>query len=289
MNLKLTSVLLASCCLLNACVGGLQVNRTPEAIGFRPVISHDTRAEEAVPFPQERSFRLWAQEMESGAIYIDDATIAYNNGWNAPKNWTDAALEFHACWPTDLDVIRSAEKGLQLNSFDCTEYDADVLMAKAKADNKAGSIVTLNFEHILSRVEFRMMQSLSEDIKLKVTRVELKGVATKGDYNTDLKDEWSGHSEFETYLIYDNPDGIEISSSKAEYICKDFYTIPQLQAAHLEVQCFIKYGTASWIPQTYEIDPLEIVWDPGRHYTYTLNLRMDELVCTAGISSWENR
>ena len=265
------------------------MNRAPEAIGFRPVISHDTRAEEAVPFPQERSFRLWAQEVESGSVYIDDATISYNNGWTAPKDWTDATLEFNAYWPTDLKVLQSTESGLQLKGFDCTEYGADVLVAKAKADNKASSLVTLNFEHILSRVEFRMIHSLSDDIKLRLTRVELKGIATRGDYNTDLMDDWSGHSEYESYLIFDDPEGMEISSSKAEYIGEDFYAIPQMQAARLEVQCQVKYGTASWIPQTYEIDPLEIVWDPGRHYTHTLNLRMDEIVCTAGISSWENR
>ena len=265
------------------------MNRTPETIGFKPVISHDTRAYESVPFPEERSFKLWAQEVDSGEMYIDGATISYNNGWNAPKAWTDAALNFHAYWPVEVDMQHSPEKGLQLKSFDCTECEADVLVAKVTADNKVSSLVTLNFEHILSRVEFRMIHSLSEDISLKITRVELKGIATKGDYNTVAEDEWTGHSDYESYIIFDNKDGIEITSAEAKYIGEDFYVIPQMLAAGLEVKCYIKYGAASWIPQTYEIDPLEIVWDPGRHYTYTLNLRMDELVCTPGISSWENR
>ena len=289
MNKGVIIGILSCAILLTGCVGGLQTNKVPVTIGFKPVIGHDTRVEESIPFPQDRSFVLWAQETPSGQLYMEEETISYNGGWFASKAWTDEPLDFYAYWPTDLDFTFSSSDGLQLRGFDSTAGDVDILVAKANADNSAGSAVPLDFEHILSRVQFRMIHSLSEYMTVKVTRIELSGVSQKADYSVKVQDEWSNHAQFGSYVVFDDPEGQIITAAAAEYIGKEFYAIPQMFSAKLEIEYLLKYDNSGWVPQTDVIDPLEIVWDPGKHLTYTLNLRMDELVCTAGISSWENR
>jgi hypothetical protein len=289
MNRNIISAVIGGALILSSCVGSLQTNRDSVDIEFRPVIGTDTRAEGSIPFPQERSFRLWATEDGSEEQYISDAVITYNGGWYAPKPWTDGPLRFSACWPTDLDCVHSADNGLQITSFDSSEGKTDILLAEIKADNEAGSLVTLSFQHILSRVEFRIMHSLHESMSVKVHKVTLEEVAMSGSYNLTSRDRWAGQTKHEDYLIFESEEGLEINSTDAVELGKYFYAIPQMTSARLKVECQIHYGQAgSWIPQTYEISPMEIVWDSGKHMTYTLNIRMDKMVHTLGISSMNN-
>jgi hypothetical protein len=84
-------------------------------------------------------------------------------------------------------------------------------------------------------------------------------------------------------------EGIDRTAGDAKYIGEEFYGIPQPCTASLEVTYDIRYDNANWVPQTEVIDNLETFWEPSKHYTYTVNLRMDKLTHTTGISSWNNQ
>ena len=273
--------------LLCGCEGLLQSNKVPVHIEFKPVIGHDTRVEGSMSFPQERSFSLWAQDSDGG-LYIENAGISYNDGWFAPKPWDGRALTFYAGWPVNLDYGYSSSKGLQIRSFNSSKGYVDILLAEATEYNRADSPVTLNFNHLLSRVDFRMTHKLAENTSLKVNKIEIKGFAKKGDYNVTADDEWAGLSEYGSHVVFEHPDGKLVPSQTADYFGEEFYAIPQMSLGSIEVQCQIQYGVGQWVPQTYVIDPLEIVWDPGKHMTYTLTIRADQMVHTLGISAWEN-
>lgn len=290
MNLKFISGLVC-CCLLAGCVRGLDVNKTPINIGFRPVIGHDTRAEESVPFPEDRSFRLWAQQSLDGAMCIEDEAISYNKGWFSSATWPESALWFEACWPTDIEVDYSKTKGLQLKSFDCSAGDVDILFAREVAGHDADSMITLRFDHILSRIEFRMLHSLSEEVSVRVKKIEVKGLALTGDYNVQEPRQWTVSDANSSFVAYDagDADGIVIQLGKAQYVGKDFYTIPQVCYASVDVSYEVSYGNMNWIPQKETINSLDTILEPSKHYTYTLNLRTDKLTHTTGISSWSNR
>ena len=277
--------------LLASCVGGLNTDKIDVNIEFRPVIGYDTRADESVPFPEDRSFLLWAQAPQSGQIYIDSETVSYNGGWKSEMMWPQEQISFSACWPMDIPVSYSVSEGLQIKGFDCTGGDVDVLIAKADSDDQVDGKVVLPFNHALSRIEFRMRHSLSEDMSVKVNRIELRGFAQKGDYNTKGVDRWSCEGYSSDRVIFDaSVEGAkDVPSGEAIYLGEDFYAIPQVAVPVLEVSYEVKYAQAQWIPQTSEIESLEIYWEPGKHYTYTLNLCMDKLQCTTGISSWNNR
>ena len=62
--------LVAVTLLFSGCVE-LQTTRTTSNISFLPLIGHDTRAVESVPFPQDRSFKVWAVNQASGDVYIE--------------------------------------------------------------------------------------------------------------------------------------------------------------------------------------------------------------------------
>lgn len=282
-------IVLAAAMHLPGCMK-LQTTRTDAHISFDPMIGHDTRAVESVPFPQERNFKVWAVNQTSGATHIQGEKISYSaDGWKSAKLWPLDDLYFEACWPADLPWEYTL-KGLQLKDFDCSEGDTDLLLAKAYDNNEEDDVVVLSFSHLLSRVEFRMLHSLPEDMSVRVKRIDMIGFAVKGDFNARNPGAWTvGEDDF-SYVVYDagDTDGILISHGVAQYITGDFYVIPQGCTASLDVQYEICYGTANWVPQSDRIESLMTQWEPGGHYTYTLNLKMDKLTHTTGISSMYN-
>jgi hypothetical protein len=179
--------------------------------------------------------------------------------------------------------------GLQLENFDCSSGDVDILLARAYDDNEEDDVVILNFEHILSRVEFRMIHSLSEGMAVRIKKITMAGFADDGEYNTKVQDDWLvGDNDF-TYVVYDagETDGIDIYSGDAQYVGEEFYVIPQPSFASVQIEYDVRYGTANWVPQTDMIKSVMTHWEQNKHYTYTLNLRMDKLTHTTGISSIE--
>lgn len=283
-------VFLAGALLLSSCIA-LNTDKTTVNIAFRPVIGYDTRAEESIPFPEDRSFRVWAQDGSAGSVYMSDERVSYNGGWTTSYIWPERDLNFEACWPTDIPVEYSDRKGIQINAFDCTAGDVDILLAKGSSEQVADGILPLRFDHILSRLEFRMMHSLTDDISVRLKKIELKGYAQKGDYNTKTSGKWHVTEYNASRVVFESEEGAELVKGEAIYFGEEFYTIPQICVASVDVYYEVKYQyqDAAWIPQTETISKLEIVWDPSKHYTYTLNLCMDKLKHTTGISSWSNR
>ena len=268
------------------CLSELHTDK-PANIGFRPVIGHDTRADESVPFPEDRIFRLWAQESLNGSLYITDETIAYNDGWNSSRVWPEEKLTFEACWPTDIPVSFSKSEGLQIKNFDCSRGDRNILIAKTNQNPEADNLVTICFNHALSRVEFRILHSLSKEMSVKLSGIEVQGYALSGDYNTKQARKWSVGEATGSYVVYkaEGEDYVDVPAGKAMYIGDDFYCIPQQCTAKVKVDYLIRLDQSGWIPQTEYIESLKTEWEPGRHYTYTLNLTEKQLTQTLAISS----
>jgi hypothetical protein len=290
-NTYFVGVVVALALLLSGC-DERETTRTTSNIAFKPLIGHDTRAVESVPFPQDRNFKVWGVNQTSGQALISGETINHTaNGWVSTQKWPLDMMQFEAYWPTDLPMEFNPAEGLQLRNFDCGKGDVDILVATAIDDNEDDDVVVLSFDHILSRVEFRMMHSLSEGMSVRLKKVRMVGYANKGDYNTVIPRDWLVDELDHTTVIYDagDTDGIEILPGEAQYIGEEFYVIPQACIAALEVTYDVRYGEAGWIPETETIESLKTFWEPSKHYTYTVNLRMDKLTHTTGISSWNNR
>ncbi len=268
-----------------------QVGLIPVNIGFKPYIGHDTRViMEATPFPEDRSFNVWAWEEKNLALYINKETIQYSEqGWNSEYIWPQTALNFVACWPTNIGFAYAENKGVSLSNFDAFDEEIDVLVAKAeRVDNAMDRFVTLGFEHILSRVEFRMRQSLSNEMTVRVKRIQLDGFATKGDFNATGNYKWTTSDTSGSYVLDVADESVEINSEPI-YMGSDFYVIPQTVRATLTVDFEVKYGEAAWVPLQEKIQNFLIDWVSGTHYTYTINLTDTNLTYTTGISNWNNR
>lgn len=276
------------------CFTGCQKEKTgwiPTNIGFEPYIGHDTRtAVESVPFPEDRSFSVWAFQKNAQSLYINNETIEYGeDGWLSSKLWPRTPLTFEACWPTDLNINYEMGVGIVIKDFDISQNEVDILYAKAEeVDSELGQFAPIEFDHILSRVEFRMKQSLSSEMSVRVDKIELRGFSKKGDFNKSGNRMWTTDGTFNSYVFDTSDSPVDVEADPI-YLGEDFYAIPQAFSASIIVEYQVKAGSANWIPQQEKIQDFLVDWKPGTHYTYTLNLTETNLTYTSGISNWNNR
>lgn len=285
------AALLAVGLLAGGCVAGMRTEKIPVNIGFRPVIGHDTRAEESVPFPEDRSFRVWAIDTHTGQRVLNDETISHSaGGWLASKTWPETELEFTACWPTDLAPEYSADRGIVIRDFSATTKDIDLLLARNTCDYEADSLVVLNFEHILSKVDLRVKHSLEDNIEVIIRKIEFAGFALSGDYGTEEAGTWTAGTNTENHTIYEDPDGNGWPlTGDATYIGEAFYAVPQQCTAEIVMTCDVRVGNGGWIPDRLSTGHLHTDWESGKMYTYTITMTDTQLTYTTGISNWNNR
>ena len=103
-------------------------------IVFNPVIGHEVRANDmSVPFPEDKSFGVWAMDSHQAGNYIDDREIRCTDGiWSSESLpfWPQSSsLTFFAYSPYDLPM-RLEGGNLVLKDYDVRRDDADVLFAK---------------------------------------------------------------------------------------------------------------------------------------------------------------
>ena len=275
--------------LLYGCSFGDDITKIYMNIGFIPVIGHDTRAEESVPFPQNRTFNVWAMDCSDGSILINKENIGHSaEGWLSASKWPDAELDFTAYWPTDINPEYNREKGIIIRDF--SDEDTDLLIAREKAEYGSDTLVPLHFEHILSRLEFRIRQSLEDHIELKLTKIELAGYSNTGSYNLHGNGFWETGSANHRKVIYEAGEGASFNLNREpQYIGDDFFTIPQVFKGTATVHFLVKTGNGEWIPDSMTSEPLNTEWENGKQYTYTLNITDTKLTFTTGISNWNNR
>lgn len=290
--MKLLSKYCAVLCilLLTGCISG--VERESKMIGFNPVIGHDTRAdEESIPFPEDRTFEVWATA-EDGTTVLAGETVTHGSaGWMTSTPWPQEELLFAAYYPSDLDPEYIPGHGFILKDFAASSEDVEVLIAQESSDSEGtDGIHTLHFEHILSRVDFRVRHSLSGDIDVRAVKVEIKGFALSGDYNVGGDQKWTIDSKDGSIVVYDagTDEGLTVTDM-AQYIGGQYLTIPQHCRAEIVVTFKISMYGGGWVTDQISTGMLDTDWQSGTQYTYTMNLTDTKMTYTTGISSWTSK
>lgn len=279
--------------LMAGCVAGEKTEKNPVEIGFRPVIGHDVRAsEESIPFPESWTFNVWATRTSDGGTAIHDETITHaTDGWLANEIWPESSLVFAAYYPSTLQPEYTPGHGFVLRDFNASTGDADILVAKeTEASPEAEGLVPLHFEHILSRVDFRVRHSLAANIEVVAKKVEIKGFDLTGDYNVGGDHKWAIDNTGGSILVYDagEAEGLKVTDT-AQYIGGEYFTIPQHCKGEIVVTFLVRIDNGGWVEDTVSTGPLDSDWQPGTQYTYTVNLTDTRLTYTTGISSWTSK
>ena len=297
MHLK-TLILLPLAFLASACISSVELVQTE--IVFDPVIGSEVRSSSnvdmSVPFPEDKSFGVWALDSQSGGKYIDNQQIRCSGGiWGGESLpfWpSSSSLTFYAYAPYGLQM--GLEGGsLALEGFDVREDGTEVLFAKTSSGlTSSDGEVKLPFIHALAKLDVRVANGFGADVDVRIDRLLLKGVAMRGDFRSNRHQYWKAdESSTVDVIIFDSErDGQFLAGPTMQFIGDVHTIIPQGLAPSIELTYAFRVDEGEWIDgQIDSVELRDVFWEPGRYYTYSLRINEMKLSCTTGIGHWNER
>lgn len=219
-------------------------------------------------------------------------TVKYDD---ASGKWLYSGLEywipgatyyFKAVYPTTIDYAvdnSSTTQSLTITGYDITkQYDIlvaetsrDGLLVNANGEPTSGSIVNLNFQHLLANVSVMVKSEINDVI---VKSVSFENIANKGNLN---ENDWSSNEEttltksMEVPLVKD-ADFVDVTDG-------GFLVIPQQidgKSQYINIETTHKIYNDIIIPK--------ITWENGMKYTYTLTIKQDNIVFNdPSVEEWD--
>ena len=281
--------------LASACISKVELVQNP--IVFNPVIGHEVRATDmSVPFPEDKTFGVWALDYHQAGSYIDDQEIRCTGGI-----WTSASLPF---WPqsssltfyaySPYDLPMDLEEGnLVLKDFDVSAEDDELLFARTDSWLIAEQgAVKLPFTHALAKLDMRVANGYGTDMDIRIDRILLRGVAVRGDFSSARYPYWrADESSIVDITIFDSErDGQFLAGPTMQFIGDVHTILPQGLTPSIELTYSFRVDDGAWIDgQRESVELRDVYWEPGRYYTYSLRISEMKLSCTTGIGHWNER
>lgn len=271
-------------------IAGLSCNNDPmpdAPKGKYPILfrcSDETRAVATVDSMKEdeNGFDVYAYIEASTGTNVN---FYKNVKWNKDQRmwlyddieyWIVGAIYwFKAVYPKGIakEVKNDRTQAVTITDYDITSQK-DILVATTGAlvvdengaPNGGPTVVSLNFQHLLANVTIKVLSELATPVE--VERIELRNIASKGDYNGS----WNIANYSSRTFGIDS----DITLNKAE--SETDYT--DITSGGIIVVPEQINGTQKLYIKTtfkeYEISfPTTHRWDSGKKYTYTLTIKQE--------------
>ena len=238
-------------------------------------------------------------------VNLDQTTWKGAITYHWPK---DGSLKFAAYSPSSVDFAHdyatdTYSKTGYVHPHE-TDKTWDLLFSKTTADYTAmtaASGVPVVFDHALSWITLKVvaedaMAAQAFDIK----KVTINDVCTQADLSASMAagqgvpaDSWSNQTLAKDMVVFSGDQLVTMELKDIESTAKGTIVIPQAPT-----KVTIDYtqkefsGTAQLENQTIVLDLVldqdGAVWEPGKHYTYTLVFGVDEISITPSVIMWDD-
>lgn len=260
----------------------------------------------ATALQTEGSFSCTAYEASTLTTYISTTTVNWNAGTSAwafsggshyywPLPATNGgiypSLDFFAYMPatapsyittgptyTDAHNVTFTCSNLPMTNAEQEEEDFKEFMfgmALGQSYTNAAAGVPLTFQHPFARIKLQLAASHPD---VTIRSITLKGIKNNGDYDLSADPQWTTSGDATDFVLtltgdarifIDNP-------ASTQQIGEYYLMIPQDWAGVIEVDAdCLFWGDKKNYPALTTTIPT--TWQPGKSYTYTLNISPDDL------------
>lgn len=287
MRIKLYGLVVWAAMLAAGLVSCQQHDDIPQGVKY-PILfdSPDTRATATIADLKTNGFMVYAfvdgnAGSTSFAKKVTHSVVEGRDIWalETPEYWLpDTDYYFKAFYPSvpsagTLTVANTDKnQDFTITDFDITKQE-DIMVASATARVEAGasaptngSVVDLNFQHLLANVTINILCELGSGVT--VERVELRNVTTTGNYNggwsATTKGSFGFNSNISVNKANNDTDSVDITNG-------GILVIPEQINGSQKV-----YVNTSF--KEYEIEfPTKYSWNSGQKYSYTLVVKQENI------------
>ena len=284
MRIKLCGLVIWAAMLAAGLVSCQQEDDLPKGVKY-PILFgyYDTRAVADLGDLKNDGFKVYAYfEGNTNNYATFEKEVAYDEdknvwGYQGLEYWIPGAKYwFKAFYPKNMAGL-TVNNASSAQSYTITDYDissqSDLLVATAKAEvgsdataPDSGSIVKLNFKHLLANVTISVLCELGSGVT--VERVELRNVTTTGNYNGSWSAATKGSFGFNSNI------SVNKAKSDTDYVDitdGGFLVVPEQINGTQKV-----YVKTSF--KEYEIAfPTKYSWNSGQKYSYTLVVKQENI------------
>lgn len=305
-NIVLAAV--ASATLLTGCVFGHDMKTDdPVELRCRPVMAPGSRTAAAESeaqleelFPTNTDIGLWAFALprdKEWAVFSPDAEpfaqgerFTHNDQdglWYPSQrlNWSyPEALTIVAYAPFEQAASFDPKRGLVIADYDSEKNrNLDLMYTFLLEDrlcekNKKG--VDVPFYHALSTVDVKVTTSLQENKSIVIRAVYFEDICTQGTFNSLPYPQWHTEIDKQTVTMYEGVEneGWSLPENNGHIITDGYrYLIPQIGTTRIVVVADVLMGGMIQPEQRFVTKDINFIWEPGRHYTYSLTISSESL------------
>ena len=243
-----------------------------------------------------------------------------HNNWNYPgdvKYWESRAVyDFRACFPQKLmtDLMTEMNANMFQGAINTSVLQTDILVAATQVNTATSDLavpVRLNLQHIFAALKFNVkavygftpstgeavtscwLQNQSSDVNL----FSPSGyVVHSGNANPEIK--WYPYESSAVPMYEWKHEGVSFTTENtlytpnkgmrgSEYTNNDGWllVVPQQVKAHTLRFCYTLKNAGS---EVFSVEIPAIVYEPGKKYTYVLEIRGSEADLILDIAPWNH-
>lgn len=295
MRIKLCG-LVACAAMLVAGLVSCQQEEIPQSLQYPILFGYsNTRAVADLDDLKDNGFKVYAYfEGNAGNGATFEKEVTYDNdamvwGYEGLEYWIPGVeYWFKAFYPVSLEGVgyysvenTDSSQSLTIKGFDITKQ-VDIMVATATAQVPegashpvGGSVVTLNFQHLLACVDIKIKSEIRD---LTINKVTIGDANNLGKYSND---EWTSESSCD----------IEVDSDKGLTVGDDFVSVVGDGVLVIPASPAGKYlAIEASNGKTYEVDfPSTVAWEKGKKYSYTLEIKQSNIVFSEPkVDEWDS-
>lgn len=263
------------------------------SLAFHPAMHMHVKSDAPESYPQDQTFGVtvwslpegedWAAGADDGDIYMESECPAPQEGtlWlpAADMVWPASGNRLTAIGysPSDAFGGCSASDGVTLAGFDVLQDQTDLLYTDPQADMdkiECGGVVPMPFRHALAQVSFRVKNRVAADEAIIVRSIRIDDAAHKGNFSSLALPQWTPSGEGTAFAFFE---GEHETGPLPEEIGRVWKMIPQTLATNVTVEYEYRTAAGTGFSATLKTCPLQTTLEPGRHYTYTLSVGIDDV------------
>lgn len=259
---------------------------------FQPVMQVPTKVDLKDNYPTGQPFAVsawtldkelpWSENAAESDTYLSGATVVVNDEdvWALPDKelWPsrDKRLTVIGYTPVEAFGECSVEKGATC-TYDMLNGQIDLLYTEPQTDLdkvECGGIMVMPFYHALAQINFEVKNRVMKGEEIIIKSIKVDGVKHRGSFCSLPSPEWEVEDS-ETQLVFF--DGEQKTANAPSEIGQTWNMIPQVLDTKVTVEYEYRTASNTGFTQTLKTCDMKTNLKPGRSYTYTITVGIDEV------------